>query len=399
MLKQLRRKFILITMVLVMLMLTVIFSLIYSFTKADMDGQNRATIERIHQIVSKPVGLEQLPQDVRTPWFALRLSGGLISSVGYTGYDLNDEVFLNTMLERVIAENKNEGVLEDYHLMYQVTGNRQAATIVFLDISGYRASLRALIESSIGIGLASLAAFFVLSVFLARWAVKPVQEAWDRQTQFVSDASHELKTPLTVIMSNAELLQDEQPLSEHSGRYAQNILMMSHQMKELVEGLLELTRVDNGQVKNAFEHQDLSQLIQQSVMEFEPVLFERGLTLTAQIQPDVQVMGNSRYLKQVADILLDNAGKYSDPGVVDLRLQKQGKTCLLTVANPGTPIPEEAREKIFQRFYRADQARSRNGSFGLGLSIAKSVVQEHNGKIWVTGNATGNCFCVQLPCD
>ena len=176
-------------------------------------------------------------------------------------------------------------------------------------------------------------------------------------------------------------------------------MAMSHQMRSLVEGLLELARVDNGQVQKAFERLDFSDLIAQSLLEFEPVLFEQGLTLEANISPEVHLTGNSRYLKQVVDILLDNAGKYSAPGVVDVRLVKQGKVCLLSVANPGTPIPENEREKIFDRFYRADQARSRTGSYGLGLSIAKSVVQEHKGKIWVNSNQTGNCFYVQLPCE
>ena len=399
MIKQLKRKFILITMALMLVMLAVIFSMVYSFTKSDMDAQSRATLQRISQLVSRPVDLERLPQDIRTPWFALRISGGIITSVGYTGYDLNDEAFLNEMLQAVQQEEEQEGVLGDYQLMFRRTGNKMSETIVFLDISGYKASLRALVESSIGIGLASLAAFWVLSFFLARWSVKPVERAWTQQRQFISDASHELKTPLTVIMSNAELLQEEPEMTESIGRYAKNITAMSYQMKDLVEGLLELTRVDNGQVKSAFEKLNLTELVNQSIMEFEPVLFERGLSLESEIQPDVWLTGSGRYLKQAIDILLDNAGKYSDPGVVDVGLSKQGKTCVLTVANPGTPIPETDREKIFERFYRADQARSRTGSFGLGLSIAKSVVEEHGGKIWVSSNATGNCFCIQLPCD
>ena len=399
MLKQLRRKFILITMGLVLVMLAVIFSLVYSFTKADMDRQNHATIQRLSQIVTKPVGLEQMPQDIRTPWFALRVSGGIISSVGYTGYDLNDEVFLNEMLKAALDNEAEEGVLENYQLMYRIISSRQNTTIIYLDVSGSSASLRSLVESSLAIGAVSLAAFWVLSIFLARWVVKPVQLAWDRQKQFVSDASHELKTPLTVIMSNAELLQETGDSPEMVDRYTQNIMAMSHQMRSLVEGLLELARVDNGQVQKAFERLDFSDLIAQSLLEFEPVLFEQGLTLEANISPEVHLTGNGRYLKQVVDILLDNAGKYSAPGVVDVRLVKQGKVCLLSVANPGTPIPENEREKIFDRFYRADQARSRTGSYGLGLSIAKSVVQEHKGKIWVNSNQTGNCFYVQLPCE
>lgn len=399
MLKKLRLKFILITMALVLVMLTVIFSMVYTFTKGDLDEQNRSTMLRLSQMVNKPGGLSQPPRDVRTPWFVLRLSGGMITAVGYTGYDLDDEAFLNEILEKVRQEERSEGVLDEYHLMYRKIGNKLSQSVVFLDISGYKATLRALVESCIGIGAVNLAVFWIISFFLARWAVKPVEQAWDRQRQFVSDASHELKTPLTVIMSNAELIGTQQQLPEAAGKYAQNIQAVSHQMKGLVESMLELARVDNGQVKKSFARIDFSDMVGQSLLEFEPVLFEKGLALEAAVQPAVYVTGNGRYLKQLADILLDNAGKYSDPGVVTVQLLKQGKTCLLTVANPGCPIPAEEQEKIFERFYRADQARSRNGSFGLGLSIAQSVVQEHRGKIWVRSNPTGNCFCVQLPCE
>ena len=399
MLKQLRRKFVFITMSLVLLVLTVIFCLVYSSTKADMEAENHNALQRLSQIVTKPMNPEQIPKDIRTPWFALRLSGGIITSVGYTGYDLNDEVFLNTMLQAVYQDGEEEGVLEKYQLMYRRSGDKLTQVIVFLDISGYKASMRSLVESCAVIGAVSLAVLWVISFFLARWAVKPVEQAWDQQRQFVSDASHELKTPLTVIMSNAELLQEEPERSEAAGRYAQNIKAMSHQMKDLVEGMLELTRVDNDQVKKTFQSVNLSELVNQSLLEFEPVMFEQGLTLQSNIEQEVHLAGNGRYLKQVVDVLLDNAAKYSDPGVVDVCLFKRGRSCMLTVANPGKPIPEDQREKIFQRFYRADQARIRDGSYGLGLSIAKSIVQEHGGDIWVASNPTGNCFCIQLPCE
>lgn len=399
MLKQLRRKFVLITMAVVLVMLTVIFSLVYSFTKADLDASNYATLQSLTQSLTKPGAMGQLPQRERSPWFAMRVSNGLITAVGYTGYDLTDEQFLQELLATVTRQEKDLGTLDAYHLMYQRSQNKGSSTIVFLDISGYRASLRSLIESSIGIGIISLAAFWIISFFLARWAVRPVADAWQKQRQFVSDASHELKTPLTVIMSNAELMKNENPADPDAERYAHNILTMSYQMKDLVEGLLELARVDNGQVKKSFEPVDMSALVGEKLLVFEPVLYEKGLHLRSYVQPGIRLQGSARYLNQVVDILLDNAGKYSDPGVVDLGLVKQGKICLLTVANPGTPIPPEEQKKIFERFYRSDQARSRTGSFGLGLSIAQSVVQEHGGKIWVRSNPTGNCFCVQLPCE
>ena len=110
--------------------------------------------------------------------------------------------------------------------------------------------------------------------------------------------------------------------------------------------------------------------------------------------------GSEQYLHQLVDILLDNAGKYSAPGIVAVDLQRQGRgQCLLTVANPGEPIATEDLKRIFERFYRTDKARSRTGSFGLGLAIAQSVVQEHGGRIWAESNVTGNRFCVLLPCN
>lgn len=400
MLKQLRRKFILITMGVVLAMLAVIFSLIYTMVRTNLENESYSTLQDLTQIATQSGGMSQIPQDVNAPWFILQVNQlGYISAIGYTGYDLNDATFLQELVTWVVQENADTGVLNSYSLMYRMVIGRTGYTIVFLDISGFNASLRALIESCILIGTLSLIAFWIISYFLARWAVRPVEEAWQRQRQFVSDASHELKTPLTVIMSNAELLQGEITEQQEGSRFARNIMTMSYQMKDLVEGLLELARVDNGQVKKTFEPLDMSLLAQEALLPFEPVLFEKGIQLESRIEPGIHLTGSSRYLRQVVDILLDNAGKYSDPGIVEVRLARQGKTCLLTVTNPGQPIAPQEQKKIFQRFYRADQSRSRTGSFGLGLAIAQSVVQEHGGKIWVRSNPTGNCFCVQLPCD
>ena len=248
------------------------------------------------------------------------------------------------------------------------------------------------------IGGVSLLIFLGISILLARWAVAPVEKAWHQQKQFVSDASHELKTPLTVIMSNAELLQLPEYEEESKEQFSRNILTMSHQMHHLVEGLLELARADR--VTQNFERMALSEVVEQALLPFEPVLFERGLHLDADIAPGIYLRGNAQSLKQVVDILLDNAFKYSAPGVVAVELSRHSRNkCLLTVSNPGDPIPAAELEKIFDRFYRTDKSRSRDGSFGLGLSIAKTVVAEHGGRIWAKSNETGNCFFVELPCE
>jgi signal transduction histidine kinase len=160
---------------------------------------------------------------------------------------------------------------------------------------------------------------------------------------------------------------------------------------------LELARADNGKIKTFFQPISLSNVVTQAALPFEPLFYERRLQLQTIIAPDIQLTGSGQHLQQVVEILLDNAYKYSDSGIVCLSLSQQGRYALLSVSNPGNPIPAEDHQKIFQRFYRADEARAGSGSFGLGLAIAKAIVTDHNGKIWVHSNDSGNCFYVQLP--
>ena len=314
------------------------------------------------------------------------------------GFDLTDKQLVREWVKEILEHKNPQGVLTEHSMRYSLVSRKGTTCIVMVDVSSHAKTLDSLIYTSLGIGGASLIAFLIISVMLARWAVKPVEKAWQAQKQFVSDASHELKTPLTVIISNAELLQAEDCSLEARLRYAENIQVVSGQMRNLTQGLLELARVDNGQVQKNFELVDFSDLVTDVILPFEPLFYEQGLMLQSQIARDVQLSGSPIYLRQVVDVLLDNALKYAESGIVDVKLEKYGKGyCLLSVASPGAPIPQEEQEKIFERFYRSDRARTRTGSFGLGLAIAQSVVQEHKGRIWVQSNATGNCFYVQLP--
>ena len=140
-------------------------------------------------------------------------------------------------------------------------------------------------------------------------------------------------------------------------------------------------------------------MVNNGVLNFEAVFFEQGLTLNANIQENLTVHGSKQHLGQLIDILLDNAQKYSALGIVEVKLFRNGKSqCLLSVSNPGNPIPQEELESIFDRFYRVDSARTSSDSFGLGLSIAQRITEEHGGKIWAESNPTGNRFNVLLPC-
>ena len=146
---------------------------------------------------------------------------------------------------------------------------------------------------------------------------------------------------------------------------------------------------------------DLSRLVREAMLPFEPVFFERGLTLDSDIAEGVTVQGSPGHLRQVVEILLDNARKYAEgQGTVSVRLERSGvRSCILSVADPGQAISREDLENIFKRFYRVDTARSRDGSYGLGLAIAEGIVQSHRGKIWAESSSGVNTFFVRLPVD
>ena len=394
MLKKLRWQFILVNMAIIACMLLAIFALVVRYMDVELKRESESALHNLAYGYADS-------QDVRMPHLVIQLHiDGSANISGSSHFDLKDDDFIQKLINRVYKKGETAGFLEEYELQYVVVSGMMSHRMIFVDVSGHRAAMDSLIQGCWIIGVLALGLFFVISMLLARWAVKPVEKAWDQQKQFVSDASHELKTPLTVIMSNAELLQSPDFDEEQRTQFTSSILTMAHHMRHLVEGMLELARSDNGQSKMVFEKLDLSKCVADALLPFDPVFFEKGLVLENEIQPDITLRGSESHLRQVLDILLDNAAKYSAKGIVRVKLASHGRShCLLTVANPGQPIPQSELQKIFERFYRVDAARSRDGSFGLGLPIAKTIVREHGGKIWAVSNETGNCFCVLLPCN
>ena len=331
------------------------------------------------------------------PWI-FGIFGGFEPDSDVRGnYDLTDADFLREVTDAALAGAEDSGILEEYQLRYLRWLDQGPPRVVFADITQERQTMRNLLRSCLLLGGGSFLAFLLLSILLARRAVRPVEEAWQQQRQFVGDASHELKTPLTVIMTNAELLQDENVSPAARRRFSDSILAMSTQMRGLVENLLELARVDSG-VAEVKESVDLSALTEDALLPFEALFFEKGLELTAEIQPGVKVHGAPARLRQVVDVLLDNAQSYASAGGrVEVSLTRQGGSCRLTVANSGEPIPAAERENIFKRFYRGDAAHSMNRHYGLGLPIAQGIVENHKGRIWADSREGLNYFQVELP--
>lgn len=393
MLKALKIKFVTVIMLIVTITLTVICGLIMYFTKASLEQESIQLLRSSAAVGFRPNERGEPPLEMRTPSFSVQIMpDGEIKAMGDGYFDLTDEDFLNAVVEKALESEKQTDVIDEYNLRYSFTPSPMGKTIAFVDISGEKAMLDNLLKSCIIISVVSFTVLFAVSIFLANWAVKPVAKAWEQQKQFVADASHELKTPLTVIMTNAEMLNERE-----GDKFSDSILKMSKRMRGLVESMLELARADNGTMTLSFTDFDLSEAVLDSILPFEPLFFEKGLTLTSHIESEIMVHGDKSRLCQVFDILLDNAMKYSAVNSeVIITLKRQGSSAVISVASRGEPLSKQEQKAIFDRFYRVDKARTDGHSYGLGLSIAKSIIAEHKGKIWAESENGVNTFFVRL---
>ena len=400
MLKKLRLKFICINMTFVTIMLVFIMLTVIQFTKFNM---KQDSIQMLNNIATNPLYLIRPNDsiDVDLPYFSLRLDdeNQLIESVS-SYYNLSNTDFFHEVIYASSEITDQVGELPSYNLRFMRLSTPTDQFMIFVDISHETQTLQTLTRNCLIIGVMSFFIFLIISIFFANWAVKPVDKAWKQQKQFIADASHELKTPLAVIMTNAELLQIPSSTEERKTQFAENIYTMSIRMRNLVNGLLELSKIDNGLMQSSMTHVNFSSLTENSVYLFEPLFFEQDVLLEYELTPEIYVTGSETHLKQVVEILLDNALKYgATHNCVHVDLKKQKRCCHLTVSSTGTPLSQEDLKNIFKRFYRTDKTRSDSESYGLGLSIARSIILEHKGKIWAESVEGRNVFHVTLPME
>lgn len=250
----------------------------------------------------------------------------------------------------------------------------------------------AVITSTIGAVL--MAVIYFISRYLSDWAIKPVEVAFQKQKQFVADASHELKTPITVIDANIDVLLSQDNIDTENLKWFGYIKNETKRMNSLVQDMLYLAKLDNNNFEK-FEF-DLSEAVENIVLPFESLVYEQNKNIYMDIEEAVYYKGDSNSIKQVLAIFMDNAVKYcNDKGNIYVRLKKYDSKIKIEVENTGSKIADT--EKIFERFYREDSSRDRNtGGFGLGLPIAKAIVENHNGNIYVENTKDGVKFCIEL---
>ena len=404
MIRKLRMKFVAVCMLLVVVFLSALFGLVYFSVEHSVEALSRQVLYRVIQEESSGDGIRRPDigitiggDRVLLPYFTVELWGSNAYITGGTYANLEDTQALAGILSACLAREEPEGVLTSYHMRYLRQDNGLYQTMAFVDISMETSVLGRLFRSYLLIAAAAALVFLGVCILLSHWAVSPVERAWRQQRQFLSDASHELKTPLTVILSNAEMLGSA-GLEDRSARWADNIHSEAQQMKSLVEEMLTLARADNMTRAPVMEPVPLSEVAMDCALAFEPVAFEAGKPLDYDLCEDITVLGDRDRLRQVVSILLDNAIKYGAPGgTIRMQLQKTDRQARLTVSNPGEPIPPEQLSHLFERFYRVDASRGETSGFGLGLAIAATIAREHKAALKAESDVESTRFIFTIP--
>ena len=315
---------------------------------------------------------------------------GAVLSVNDGGNGLSSKDELIRMARDLLAKDKTAGRLDS--LSYTISRKQGYTLVAFIDDTMTERSMRTLLHNVLIIGGTSIVILFFLSLFLSGQIIHPLEENDKKQKQFISDASHELKTPVAVISTNAELLSRE--LGENE--WLANIQYENERMGDLVKQLLDLSRAEN--TETPMETVDLSRVVTGEMLAFESVAFDQGKTIQSDIDEGIRVMGNQAQLTQLTSILLDNAVRHGAGNKIELTCKRQGRSAVLSAVNDGDEIPAEKLEHLFDRFYRVDEARSNEGHhYGLGLSIAKAVAEKHGGNIAVSCRDGKIRFTVSIP--
>jgi two-component system, OmpR family, sensor histidine kinase CiaH len=412
MFNKLRNKFLILNLVIISITMIIAFGSIYLFTYNNVQREIDMELRKISENNNKKVNdMGKGPKrdfDIPEPplersfSFSLTLDNTNTIKDSFSILTMGDE-FYQTARNQALAKNTSKGKfnLDGTHWAFMIKPFEAGKKIVFLDISSRQSILTNLIYTFLVTALIMLIVIFFISRFFANRAIEPIKEAFNKQKQFIGDASHELKTPLAVINTNVDvLLSNGDDTIDSQAKWLHYIKSEVQRMSKLTNDLLYLTQMDNSEIKMIFSDFNISETVENVIMTMEAVFFENNMTLDYNIEPNIIIHGNSEQIKQVVMILLDNALKYTNPkGSINLSLKKEHNNLLLSVTNTGKGIAEEYLSKIFDRFYRIDKSRSRDsGGYGLGLAISKAIVEQHGGKISASSTVNKRTtFTVQLP--
>ena len=399
MLKNLKQKFIVTNMLLVGIVLLVVFIFICTTTYNNQ-------MKEINRTLKQPI----------TSRYEIEGKLGYMTSI-IVVTDENANIYrtyvrgasmekgsLAIAVSEAVAHGENKGKIGSLSLFFEKKAlNNGQIIVVFVDASRMDQIVwSTIVTSGITFIIAMVIVYFI-SMFMASLAIKPVQQSWKQQKRFVADVSHELKTPLTVILANNEILRGkkDKTIAEEK-QWIDSTIEEAKHMKKLVEDMLFLAKNDSADIRVEKTEVNISELAEGDMLQFEPVAYEAGVTLDSKIDEDFKLIDDGTQMKQLLHILIDNGIKYATSEVepkVQLEIANNQRKEII-VRNTCKEIPKEQIDHLFDRFYRGDAARTRveldsdvaayglGGGYGLGLAIAKTIVENHNGTISVKSDKT-----------
>lgn len=396
MIYKLQKKFILICTVSVLAVIAIMFCVILAFNLSSMNKNMDMLADRVSEGGGRfPSPMEEkLPHGKEPPKYGSKFEfitpetpfstrhftvffdkkGDVVRTNTESIYSITNDMAVE-YAERVIEDGDERGWISNYR--YKVFSTEMGIGVVFVDGSMSRSSMMQSMTIA-GLVLLGCAALVLILIFiLSKKAVKPIAESYEKQKQFVTDANHELKTPLTLILTNLDIAESELGKNE----WLDDIRSEGNRMTELVNQLMALSRMDEEGGALTLTDIALGELVANTVLEFEPLARDRGKSLSSSVTREITYFGDEALLRRLVGILMDNAIKYCDNGgEINVTLHR-GRRIVLTVENTYEAVDEIDLQRLFDRFYRADKSRKFTGGYGIGLSMAKAIVEKHKGEI------------------
>ncbi len=335
----------------------------------------------INNVADEPIFMDSVVYTVQ-----LDENNNILYIISHT-YDENNQEQLLNYINEILQKEKNleNGVKKMFignlyysNYSYSLEAGKR---MVIVDNSLTKNRLHSTLRKNILIFLVIESFVLITSIKLTGWIIKPALESFNKQKQFIEDASHELKTPLAIIMANVENID----VNDNNKKWICNIKSEADRMNKLIIQLLDLAKIENKK-QEEYELENLSKIIEKTVLTFESLIFEKNIELKTSINENVMIKCNSDDIKQLMTILVDNAITHNceKDGKIIVNLFKEKNNIIIEVSNKGETIPKSEEEKVFERFYKRDDSRNRDSNnYGLGLAIAKSIVVHYNGDISV----------------
>lgn len=409
MIRKLRIKFILVSMFSMLLVLSVILGIVnvLNYDEIVHDADSVLALLNAHAgelpVPVQAIDWRSAGDRYKSPElpYEIRFFSAVLDDTGNVQAIYNDQIF--AVDEAAVAEyaagayadGRASGFVKDYRFARYAVD--QGTLITFLDCGRMLAGFRSVLVYSVGIAAAGMAAVFVLVWFLSGRMIRPIAESYRKQRRFITDAGHEIKTPITIIDADLEILRMETGDNE----WVQDIRTQTARLAALTNDLICLSKMEEEEVQAKRIEFPLSDAVRETAESFQTLAKTRGRTLLIHVEPMLSYVGDEKALCQLVEILIDNALKYSREGdTVHLTLERQGRFIRMAVENGVENMDKDVVDNMFDRFYRADRARaSDGGGHGIGLSIAQAVVSAHRGKISAAVNAGRLTMTVLLPAD